>query len=54
LDPLAWTNCVFDWTRASDADGKTEVCLGLHSASVDVPKRQHQGPWHRQLAGWRG
>jgi len=26
LDPLAWTNCVFDWTRASDADGKTEVC----------------------------
>ena len=20
---------MFDWTRASDADGKTEVCLGL-------------------------
>jgi len=36
LDPLAWTNCVFDWTRASDADGKTEVCLGLHSASIDA------------------
>jgi len=53
LDPLAWTNCVFDWTRASDAAGKTEVCL-VHSASVDVPKRQHQGPWHRQQAGWRG
>jgi hypothetical protein len=32
IDPLAWNNCVFDWTRRSDADGET-----VHQPPVAMP-----------------